>query len=82
MHADIITLYVRRHHNIICTQTSLDVSVQITLDAHERYKEDTHFEILNELLADYFERRGDDTYINSVGRRYVGAICSNSQPLF
>ena len=49
---------------------------------HARYKEGTHFEVLNVLLAKYFERRWEDTYINIVGGRYVVDIILNSQPLF
>ena len=49
---------------------------------HERYKEGTHIEILKALLADYFEMRGDDTYVNIIGHRDVGAMSMNSQTLF
>ena len=49
---------------------------------HECYWEGTHFDVLNVLLSDYFERRGDDGYINIIGHWYVGAVSMNSQPLF
>ena len=42
----------------------------------------SHFKILNVLLPDYFERRGEDTFITIIGHRYAGAISINSQPLY
>ena len=53
----------------------------LLLNVHERYLEGTHFEILTVLLAHYIASRGDDTHINIIGHRYVGAMSMDLQQL-